>query len=198
MPKQTARARAMASGELVCLAHPDGRLAHPRTKQLLRGSTDAKGYAGVEIGGKKWKVHRIIALAFIMAPLITLTAYMAYQIDHGAAGKLCNAVSNLRVLTSKEHHKVTAERARASGENPWAKMGQTQGRACEYRKVGEDEWTRCASREEASRQTGVSMDRREFAQGSCGGDGRHARHPVVCYGGRQAAARQGRRVLRGC
>ena len=81
---------------------------------------------------------------------------MAYQIDHGAAGKLCNAVWNLRALTSKEHHKVTAERARASGENPWAKMGVTGGRACEWRKVGEDEWTRCASREEASRQTGVS------------------------------------------
>jgi hypothetical protein len=100
MPKQTARQKAMASGELLCLAHPDGRLACAKTKKLLRGTTDCRGYRAVSIGGKSWLVSRIIALAFILSPLITLTAFMAYQIDHGAAGKLCNAVSNLRALTS--------------------------------------------------------------------------------------------------
>ena len=104
MPKQTARQRAMASGTLLCLAHPDGRLACAKTKKLLPNRVE-RGYARVEIGGKKWGVNRIIALAFILAPLITLAAFVNYQIDHGAAGKLCNAVSNLRALTSEEHKK---------------------------------------------------------------------------------------------
>jgi len=49
MPKQTARQRAMASGTLLCLAHPDGRLACAKTKKLLPNRVE-RGYARVEIG----------------------------------------------------------------------------------------------------------------------------------------------------
>ena len=49
MPKQTARQRAMASGTLLCLAHPDGRLACAKTGKLLRGTTAPSGYCVVVI-----------------------------------------------------------------------------------------------------------------------------------------------------
>jgi hypothetical protein len=152
-------------GEVLCLAHKDGRVVDPATGKLLRCSINSDGYRVVFIDGKHWRVSRIIALGFLLQNdgLITQTDFMKWQIDHGAAGKLCNAVSNLKALTSEEHHKVTAERAKAAGENPWALTGATQGRPCEYRRLLRDDeeetddmWTRVVSRAEAGRRTGIS------------------------------------------
>ena len=91
-------------GEVLCLAHKDGRVVDPATGKLLRCSINSDGYRVVFIDGKHWRVSRIIALGFLLQNdgLITQTDFMKWQIDHGAAGKLCNAVSNLKALTSED------------------------------------------------------------------------------------------------
>ena len=81
MPK---RKNKETEGVVLCLAHVDGRLASATTKKLLRGTTSDLGYRLVNIDAKIWRVHRIIALGFMLQRkgLITAEEFMKWQIDH--------------------------------------------------------------------------------------------------------------------
>ena len=63
---------------------------------ILKQYTDRYGYHYVSLNGKKCKIHRLVAEAFI-GPV------EGYEIDHIDTNRTNNHVSNLRIVTRKEN-----------------------------------------------------------------------------------------------
>ncbi len=75
---------------------PDNRSV-PRFKlHWTYGNTDAFGYKRVQVGGKTYKVHRLVAEAFIENPDWKKT------VDHIDRNRANNILSNLRWATASE------------------------------------------------------------------------------------------------
>ncbi len=109
--------------------------------------------------------HRLVALAALCASGQALTAafWRGKEVHHKNGVKTDNRDANLQVVTSEEHHELTAKERHASGSDAWKKMGITQGAPCEYNKGDGKGWVRAASRSEAGRLTGVN--RRTISDG---------------------------------
>lgn len=74
-----------------------GRVKSVRYKRILRGWVDKEGYAYVHIKNKSYKVHRLVAQAFIPNP------DNKPYIDHIDTNPSNNRVENLRWATPKEN-----------------------------------------------------------------------------------------------
>ena len=77
--------------------------------------------------------HRIVALAALCArgKALTAAAWRGKQVHHKNGVKTENGEDNLQVVSSAEHHKLTAEERHASGSDAWKKTGETLGAPCE-------------------------------------------------------------------
>ena len=105
-----------------------------------------------------WYWHRLVAFAALCASGKALTAasWRGKEVHHKNGVKTDNRGDNLQVVTSEEHHELTAKERHASGSDAWKKMGVTQGAPCEYDKGDGEGWKRAASQKEAERQTGLA------------------------------------------
>ena len=67
-------------------------------RKELKPFANAKGYAYVDLGGKKYSVHRLVALTFIPNP------QNLPQINHKDENKWNNHVNNLEWCTNEYNH----------------------------------------------------------------------------------------------
>lgn len=100
------------------------------------GTIDASGYRCVRFGGRTFKLHRLVALNFLSAPLNP-----NYTVDHIDRNKANNHVNNLRWASATEQ---TQNRTLILRESNATK------RKVEYRKVGDEQWICCESLLDAS------------------------------------------------
>lgn len=70
-----------------------GNVKNSKTKNILKGSIDSKGYVFVKLNKKYYKVHRLVAESFIPNPL------NLPQVNHKDENKKNNAVENLEWCT---------------------------------------------------------------------------------------------------
>lgn len=115
-----------------------GRVRNADTMRVLKPCPNAKGYMRVQICGKKYRVHRLVAAAFIPNPRDLP------QINHKDGNKGNNSADNLEwcdqmenylhavdnglvanrakprpiVVDGSQEYKSVAEAARATGSNP--------------------------------------------------------------------------------
>lgn len=75
--------------------YDDGRIYSKITKKFLTPHYNKKGYLTVELGGKEYKVHRLLAIAFIPNP----NNYKV--VHHKDENKLNNSLDNLEWTTHK-------------------------------------------------------------------------------------------------
>lgn len=68
------------------------------TKKLLKPQKDHKGYLYVEIGRKKYKIHRLVAEYFIPNP------NNLPQVNHIDCNKANNNVNNLEWCTNRDNY----------------------------------------------------------------------------------------------
>lgn len=80
------------------------------TKRLIKPQKCHKGYLYVEIGRKKYKVHRLVAKYFIPNP------DNLPQVDHKDCNKENNCVDNLRWVTNRENYEHALEAGTFSKE----------------------------------------------------------------------------------
>lgn len=80
------------------------------TKKLIKAQKCHKGYLYVEIGRKKYKVHRLVAKYFIPNP------NNLPQIDHIDCNKENNCVENLRWVSNRENYEHALEAGTFSKE----------------------------------------------------------------------------------
>lgn len=106
-----------------------GRVWNSKTKRLLKGDISNKGYLRVHLHNKniqrKYSVHRLVALAFIVNPNCKKT------VNHIDGDKLNNHIENLEWLTLKENIK----HAQKNGLRLIVKNEQIE-RAVSLRKLG--------------------------------------------------------------
>lgn len=79
-----------------------GRVRNLKTNRILVGKNNRSGYKFVSLNGKGYKIHRLVALAFIPNP------NKLPQVDHLDENKGNNDVSNLRWVTASENQRHSA------------------------------------------------------------------------------------------
>lgn len=80
------------------------------TKKLIKPQKDKKGYLYVEIGRKKYKLHRLVAEYFIPNP------DNKPQVNHIDCDKTNNNVSNLEWVTNRENYEWALKKGTFSKE----------------------------------------------------------------------------------
>lgn len=80
------------------------------TKRLLKPQKDHKGYLYVEIGRKKYKVHRLVAEYFIPNPK------SLPQVNHIDCDKTNNNVNNLEWVTNRQNYEWSLKNGTFSKE----------------------------------------------------------------------------------
>ncbi len=80
------------------------------TKRLLKPQKDHKGYLYVEIGRKKYKVHRLVAEYFIPNPK------NLPQVNHIDCDKTNNNVNNLEWVTNRQNYEWSLKKGTFSKE----------------------------------------------------------------------------------
>lgn len=80
------------------------------TKRLLKPQKDHKGYLYVEIGRKKYKVHRLVAEYFIPNPK------NLPQVNHIDCDKTNNNVNNLEWVTNRQNYEWSLKNGTFSKE----------------------------------------------------------------------------------
>lgn len=74
-----------------------GRVRNSRTDRIMRISHNEKGYCYVNLRNNSYRVHRLVAMAFIPNP------YSKPEVNHIDSDKDNNQVSNLEWNTSREN-----------------------------------------------------------------------------------------------
>jgi len=86
----------------------NGNVRNDKTKLILKPWGNKNGYPRVELfkdkKGKKFRIHRLVAIAFILNPDNKLC------VDHIDENKINNNVNNLRWATSQENLQNTGKR----------------------------------------------------------------------------------------
>ena len=111
----------------------NGKSLSLRGPKILKGSTTKKGYRSVELNGKAYPIHRLVAMAFIPNP------YGKPQVNHIDGDKLNNCVSNLEWCTNEENMKhayATGLQFNDFGEN--ARNFKYKYMCVEHSEFGED------------------------------------------------------------
>lgn len=80
------------------------------SKKYIKPQKDHKGYLYVEIGRKKYKVHRLVAKYFISNP------NNLPQVNHIDCDKTNNNVSNLEWVTNRENYEYALKTGTFSKE----------------------------------------------------------------------------------
>lgn len=73
-----------------------GRVKHTRFNRILKGNLDKDGYLRTNIGGKTFRIHRLIALELVEGDT-------TLQINHKDGDKTNNKASNLEWCTCQEN-----------------------------------------------------------------------------------------------
>jgi len=82
-----------------------GEVRNDKTNRILKGDLNRKGYRRVIVSGKRYFIHRLVAIVYIPNP----NNYP--QVNHKDGNKLNNAVYNLEWCTNDYNNK----HARANG-----------------------------------------------------------------------------------
>ena len=129
------------------------------------GSPDCSGYRSVVIGSQRYKVHRLVAAAFLDPPP-TPTCWQVNHVDGDS--------ENNRVTKSAVRHALRESKA-FMGNQPSAgrRMLPSWARPSFGAPCGEEAWSFCASQREAARLLGVCQGSisnciRGLARKSCG------------------------------
>ena len=77
-----------------------GLVMNTRTGKILKPFNDWRGYHKVDVDGKQYKLHRLVASRFLPSP--TEEKLVVDHIDHD---RLNNNAYNLRWVTTKENNK---------------------------------------------------------------------------------------------
>lgn len=98
-------------GILVCT---DGHVMVPATKghpaHWTLGSDNSHGYLHVQIAGKNYKIHRLVAQTFIgQIP-------QGYEVDHINRNPSDNRMENLRIVTHSENQRNTPKHDRVEAQ----------------------------------------------------------------------------------
>lgn len=88
----------------------NGELYGTFMKKIQKPQICHKGYAYIEIGKKKFKIHRLVAKYFIQNP------EDKPQVNHKDGNKLNNNVSNLEWVTNKENYEHAMDKGLFSKE----------------------------------------------------------------------------------
>ncbi|CAE7357905.1 unnamed protein product [Symbiodinium natans] len=120
-----------------------GRVRDSRGRVSL-GSPRSGGYAGVNIRGEHYFVHRLVATTFI-GP----SSAERWQVNHIDRDRRNNRLANLEYVSP-------AENIRHSKLNCRTSMTR-QGNAVAWRRLGENEWFRASTQAEAALTLGVSQ-----------------------------------------
>ena len=116
--------------------------------RLTYGSLDSHGYKNVHINGHKFRVHRVVAFAFLGPP----TDFSAWYVHHCDGDAVNNRLDNLMYVTNSQNvrssYDQNPERGRAgktlSLPVMWRKIGQTKG------------WNTCPSIKAATEELCIS------------------------------------------
>lgn len=88
----------------------NGEVYSTFTKRLLKPQTDHKGYQYIEIGRKKFKIHRLVGKYFIPNP------NNLPQINHIDLNKANNNKNNLEWVTNRENYEYALKMGTFSKE----------------------------------------------------------------------------------
>ena len=121
------------------------------------GRTECSGYRRVNIGGRSYYVHRLVAAAFLEPP----PDADCWQVNHLGGNPSNNHLTNLQYVTDgdRQRHPWATNLSRQPGEVKLRK-------AVLWRPCGGEAWTHCISYNEAARLLGVP--RGSVSQCCCG------------------------------
>ena len=114
--------------------------------EVSHGSLHCAGYRRVQIATQVYYVHRLVAATFLGTP----PHASCWQVNHRDGDGLNNAVSNLQYMTPAQNIKHSWE-TNSSRKTCAPKMGK----AVQWRRLGEQSWSRCSSQSEAARLLGL-------------------------------------------
>lgn len=75
-----------------------GRIKNNHTNRILKQRTDKKGYHDIKLKGKTYKVHRLVATAFVYGRTLERN-----EVNHLDENKSNNCAENLAWVTAKEN-----------------------------------------------------------------------------------------------
>ena len=114
--------------------------------EVSHGSLHGTGYRRVQIATQFYYVHRLVATTFLGTP----ADESCWQVNHRDGDGLNNAVSNLQYMSPAENIKHSWE-TNSSRKTCATKLGK----AVQWRRLGEQSWSRCSSQAEAARLLGL-------------------------------------------
>lgn len=102
----------------------DGTIINKKTRHILKPFNHNKGYLKVMIGGKKYYVHRLVAIKYVPNPL------NKKQVNHIDGNKKNNHYSNLEWCSNEENHlHAQKNNLLRKGENcSWSKLTEEEVR----------------------------------------------------------------------
>lgn len=97
---------------------PTGQILNKRWNKFVKPQPNNKGYGRVQLCGKFYFVHRLVAEKYIPNP------NNLPQVNHKDGDKMNNSVDNLEWVTNQENRKHALENGlHLQGENcPWSKL----------------------------------------------------------------------------
>lgn len=96
----------------------EGQVINKKSKRILKGQPNGKGYLRVSIGGKLQFIHRLVAQKYVPNP------DCLEQVNHKDGNKLNNNADNLEWVsnqTNRDHAIQTGLQIHGE-ECPWAKL----------------------------------------------------------------------------
>lgn len=125
----------------------DGKVINKKNGHVLRPQPNGKGYLRVQLGGKRYFVHRLVAEKFVPNPL------NKEQVNHIDGNKTNNSAANLEWVTNRENMDHAIELGLVFGKNK-------NGEKCSFCKLSDDDvlHVRSSSKsaKEISRELGVT------------------------------------------